>query len=329
MQHGAGRLAAGRRGVGRRRLPVRPRPGRHLLGAAHPGPAARLPGREDRSGALQGVRGVEHAHPPAGQRGPGRRGRGAARPSLRHRRRGRARGRGAGRELGFPTANLSTDNDLVPPTGVYATTIDIDGTRWPSITNVGVRPTFEAAGPVTVETHVLGLQADVYGGAGVAELRAAAARRAALRRRRRAEGADRGRRPARPPAVRQHLGMTMTSNVVRVHDADLRRPGRCSARCATWPSHVATYAGGKSVAATVADEVVTAAEAAIAASRDDGTPDRLPLRAHRPSASTSSSPARTRRRWPPRHLSRGPGLSVDWQPSTASQPVCHIRQAID
>jgi riboflavin kinase / FMN adenylyltransferase len=68
-----------------------------------------------------------------------------------------------GRELGFPTANLSTENDLVPPTGVYATAIDIRGTRWPSITNVGVRPTFEAAGPVTVETHVLGLQHDVYG----------------------------------------------------------------------------------------------------------------------------------------------------------------------
>jgi riboflavin kinase/FMN adenylyltransferase len=68
-----------------------------------------------------------------------------------------------GRELGFPTANLSTENELVPPTGVYATTVDIAGTRWPSITNVGVRPTFEAAGAVTVETHVLGLAADLYG----------------------------------------------------------------------------------------------------------------------------------------------------------------------
>jgi riboflavin kinase/FMN adenylyltransferase len=72
-------------------------------------------------------------------------------------------GAGRGRELGFPTANLSTDNDLVPPTGVYATALDIGGTRWPSITNVGTRPTFEAAGAVTVETHVLGLQTDLYG----------------------------------------------------------------------------------------------------------------------------------------------------------------------
>jgi riboflavin kinase/FMN adenylyltransferase len=70
-----------------------------------------------------------------------------------------------GRELGFPTANLSTENDLVPPTGVYATAFDLGGTRWPSITNIGVRPTFESAGVVTVETHVLGLQREIYGAA--------------------------------------------------------------------------------------------------------------------------------------------------------------------
>lgn len=70
-----------------------------------------------------------------------------------------------GRALGFPTANISTDNELVPPAGVYATAIDIDGTRWPSITNVGVRPTFETSGVLTVETHVMGLDADVYGAA--------------------------------------------------------------------------------------------------------------------------------------------------------------------
>lgn len=68
-----------------------------------------------------------------------------------------------GRLLGFPTANLSTDNELVPPTGVYATAAEIGGTRWPAVTNIGVRPTFETAGAVTVETHVLGLDADVYG----------------------------------------------------------------------------------------------------------------------------------------------------------------------
>jgi len=73
------------------------------------------------------------------------------------------RGAARGRLLGFPTANLSTDNELVPPTGVYATTAELHGTRWPAVTNVGLRPTFEAGGGVTVETHILGLTGDVYG----------------------------------------------------------------------------------------------------------------------------------------------------------------------
>ncbi len=68
-----------------------------------------------------------------------------------------------GREIGFPTANLATENELIPPSGVYATTAEIDGTWWPAITNIGVRPTFESAGAVTIETHVLGFDADVYG----------------------------------------------------------------------------------------------------------------------------------------------------------------------
>ena len=55
------------------------------------GAQLRVPRREDRSDPLQGLRRVEHAHPPAGRRGPRRRGRRAARPSLRHRRHGRRR----------------------------------------------------------------------------------------------------------------------------------------------------------------------------------------------------------------------------------------------
>src|SRR5437867_6542917 len=51
------------------------------------------------------------------------------------------RGEGRGRAIGFPTANLYTENELVPPHGVYATTATIDGIVRPSVTNVGVRPT--------------------------------------------------------------------------------------------------------------------------------------------------------------------------------------------
>ena len=72
-------------------------------------------------------------------------------------------GRRRGRELGFPTANLRTDNDLMLPHGVYATTLTIDGVVRASITNVGVRPTFEPGTETTVETHVLGYSGDLYG----------------------------------------------------------------------------------------------------------------------------------------------------------------------
>ena len=60
-----------------------------------------------------------------------------------------------GREIGFPTANLSTSNELIPPHGVYATALTIDGQLHPSVTNVGQRPTFGDELATTIETHVL------------------------------------------------------------------------------------------------------------------------------------------------------------------------------
>jgi riboflavin kinase/FMN adenylyltransferase len=73
------------------------------------------------------------------------------------------RGDGRGRLIGFPTANLCTDNELLPPHGVYATTMTIDGIVRASITNVGVRPTIDASGKVVVETHVFDVDRDLYG----------------------------------------------------------------------------------------------------------------------------------------------------------------------
>jgi riboflavin kinase/FMN adenylyltransferase len=73
------------------------------------------------------------------------------------------RGAGRGRTIGFPTANLETVNDLVPPSGVYATTIAIDGLVLPAITNIGVRPTFGDTDRTMVETHVFDFDRDLYG----------------------------------------------------------------------------------------------------------------------------------------------------------------------
>ena len=72
-------------------------------------------------------------------------------------------GEGRGRELGFPTANLRTTNELVPPHGVYATLATLDGIVHPSVTNVGVRPTFGKGDPTTIETHLLGLDQQFVG----------------------------------------------------------------------------------------------------------------------------------------------------------------------
>ena len=71
-------------------------------------------------------------------------------------------GHGRGREIGVPTANLATDNELVPPHGVYATTMTIDGIVRAGITNVGVRPTFGES-DLSIETHLLDHDADLYG----------------------------------------------------------------------------------------------------------------------------------------------------------------------
>lgn len=65
-----------------------------------------------------------------------------------------------GRELGFPTANLVPDNDLVcPGHGVYAAFAN----EYPAAVNVGVRPTFETGRGVLVESYLIDQDLDLYG----------------------------------------------------------------------------------------------------------------------------------------------------------------------
>ena len=71
-------------------------------------------------------------------------------------------GKRRGRELGFPTANLETQNELVPPNGVYATIMTIDGVVHGGVTNIGMRPTFGETVP-TIETHVMDYSGNLYG----------------------------------------------------------------------------------------------------------------------------------------------------------------------
>ncbi|HTO53524.1 MAG TPA: bifunctional riboflavin kinase/FAD synthetase [Myxococcota bacterium] len=75
-----------------------------------------------------------------------------------------------GRTLGFPTANLASENEILPANGVYATRVRLfgpdarrpDGKSLAAVTNIGTRPTFEP-GKVSVETHLLDFDGDLYG----------------------------------------------------------------------------------------------------------------------------------------------------------------------
>ena len=76
------------------------------------------------------------------------------------------KGDGRGRTLGFPTANVDPDGEILPPRGVYQVIATIGEEHWAAVANVGIRPTFgpEAAPPLPVlEVHVPGVDFDFYG----------------------------------------------------------------------------------------------------------------------------------------------------------------------
>ena len=73
------------------------------------------------------------------------------------------RGRKVGTKLGFPTINTSFDKSIASPkAGVYSTVTVIDGAAYPSITNVGVCPTF-APREKHLETYLFDFDGDLYG----------------------------------------------------------------------------------------------------------------------------------------------------------------------
>jgi riboflavin kinase/FMN adenylyltransferase len=73
------------------------------------------------------------------------------------------RGAERGRTIGFPTANLRPDNRVIPRVGVYVTATLIGGVWRRSVTNVGVRPTFEKEAEPSIETYVMDWGGDLYG----------------------------------------------------------------------------------------------------------------------------------------------------------------------
>ena len=71
-------------------------------------------------------------------------------------------GAGRGRTLGFPTANIAPDGDLLIPRGVYGCLAHVEGFLHPSVVNIGVRPTF-AETTLAIEAYLLDFTGDLYG----------------------------------------------------------------------------------------------------------------------------------------------------------------------
>lgn len=73
-------------------------------------------------------------------------------------------GRGKGHTVGMPTANISYDfSDSDIEYGVYGSYAYVDGKRYKSVTNVGLRPSVDDSEIPTMETHILDFDEDIYG----------------------------------------------------------------------------------------------------------------------------------------------------------------------
>ncbi|MDD3840522.1 MAG: bifunctional riboflavin kinase/FAD synthetase [Clostridia bacterium] len=71
-------------------------------------------------------------------------------------------GRKVGSRIGIPTANLDYNkHQIIPQNGVYATQTMIDGKIYKSLTNIGIKPTFNS-NKLSMETHIIGYNSDLY-----------------------------------------------------------------------------------------------------------------------------------------------------------------------
>lgn len=72
-------------------------------------------------------------------------------------------GAGRGRKIGFPTANVATETDLLPLPGVYVVDATVDGVTRRGVANIGFNPTFGDHSSLGVEVHMPGVSLDLYG----------------------------------------------------------------------------------------------------------------------------------------------------------------------
>lgn len=71
------------------------------------------------------------------------------------------KGKSRGKGIGFPTANIITKNEIIPP-GVFITTAEVNTQMYPSLTNIGICPTFRQK-ETNIESFLINFHADLYG----------------------------------------------------------------------------------------------------------------------------------------------------------------------
>ncbi|MCK9584974.1 MAG: bifunctional riboflavin kinase/FAD synthetase [Candidatus Cloacimonetes bacterium] len=74
-------------------------------------------------------------------------------------------GMARGRDLGFPTANLTLSNphQLIPAEGIYFSRVHLEGQTFFGLTNIGKSPTVKHDGIIEIETYLIGFDSDIYG----------------------------------------------------------------------------------------------------------------------------------------------------------------------
>jgi len=71
-------------------------------------------------------------------------------------------GKGRGTGLGFPTANIEPEKELLPPAGIYAVFVNVAGRRYQAALNIGEKPTFDDY-TFTIEVYLLDFSGDLRG----------------------------------------------------------------------------------------------------------------------------------------------------------------------
>ena len=74
------------------------------------------------------------------------------------------KGDGRGKKLGFPTANISINKEVIPPLGAYAVRVSAKNRKYFGMANIGRRPSFNGRdAAVNIEVHIFRFSGDLYG----------------------------------------------------------------------------------------------------------------------------------------------------------------------